>query len=67
MHLAFVIITITTPGEYDGVRIQTAHPVECNVTMDAMIDAAAELGLDSYGRCVYTSAPSTSLRPVARK
>lgn len=64
--LAFVTYTIVAPADLAGTEFITIEPVECIPNMEATVPALEANGAEVDAFCEYTSAPITSMRPVAR-
>lgn len=64
--LAFITFIIVSPGEYAGEEFITTQPLECVRDGDFIARNFEALGHEVEVHCDYTSAPITSMRPVAR-
>ena len=63
--LAFITFIITS-GPYTGEAFVTTQPMECVRDGELIARNFEALGNDVEVHCAYTSAPITSMRPVAR-
>lgn len=64
--LAFVTYVITAPADLAGTAFITREPVECVPNMEATVEMFESYGVEVDVYCDYTSAPITSMLPVAR-
>lgn len=64
--LAFVTYLIVSPPDLAGTQFVTKEPVECVPNMTATVQMFEEYGVEVDVFCDYTSAPTTSPRPIAR-
>ncbi len=64
--LAFITFVITSPAHYAGEAFITTKPMECARDGDFIARNFEALGNEVDYYCEYTSAPATSMRPVAR-
>ena len=64
--LAFITFIITAPAQHAGEMYITEDPMECVRDGDRMMYHFRAIGVKADMFCEYTTAPVTSLRPVAR-
>lgn len=64
--LAYVIFTVLSPPNMEGVQFSTVSPVECAAYIDATIPEFEQAGMEVMAQCTYTTAPVYSLPPRLR-